>query len=316
VNRRAEVAGGDPGRRSRRPLAAALALAAALLVGGSGAAAGAAAWKTIPLSGYAARTAMMVEGKQTTYHRFDAVQPLSFKATGPVRLKVLTRLVIPNSREKDSYALVVVRDGVQVDAKAFDTAPAEKAFYVALDSVRPGVIRRFYLDVPTGEHAYEIRAEGIARVDARVFASTEVGGERVGLAPRDDARPEILVSGDKELTYYLLAEGEPVTLDVVGPTSVRVNVRLMFDAAMQKRESFVVAVGEQGAEEVLTRIETSRSETVRCRDRGDVLPGALRHFALDVAEGRHTYRFRLAEAASGLAAVSFHIPRGDVANAP
>jgi hypothetical protein len=258
----------------------------------------------------------MVEGEQTTYHRFDAAQALSFKAAGPLRLKVLTRLVIPNSREKDSYALTVVRDGVQVDSMAFDTVPAEKAFYVALDSVRPGVIRRFYIDVPTGEHAYEIRTGGLARVDARVFSSAEARVERVSLAPRDDARPEVLVSGDRELTYYLLAEGFPVTLDVVGPTTVRVNVRLMFDASMQKQESFVVAAGEAGGQEVLTRIEAVRSRTVRCRDRGDVLPGALRHFAIDVPGGRHTYRVRLAEAASGLAAVSFHIPRGDVANAP
>jgi hypothetical protein len=303
-------------RRSGRSGAALFALAAALVAVGAGAAQGSAAWRTIPLSGYAAKTAMMVEGRQTTYHRFDAGQPLSFKVVGPVRLKVLTRLVIPNPRERDSYTLVVARDGVQADAKTFDTVPADKAFYVALDSVRPGVIRRLYIDVPTGEHAYEIRAEGLARVDARVFASTEGEVERVGLAPRDDARPEVLVSGDRELTYYLLADGNPITLDVVGPTTVTVNVRLMFDDAMQKRESFVVTVEEQGGEEVLTRIETARSETVRCRDRGDVLPGALRQFTLDVAEGRHTYRFRLAEAASDLAAVSFHIPRGDVANAP
>jgi len=314
--RRTVTAAEHPARRSVRPAVAALGLAAALLAGGAGATAAATAWRSIPLSGYAARTAMMVEGKQATYHRFDAGQALSFKVTGPLRLKVLTRLVIPNPREKDSYALLVVRDGVQVDARAFDTVPAEKAFYVALDSVRPGAIRRLYIDVPTGEHAYEIRTEGLARVDARVFASADAAVERVGLAPRDGAQAEVLVSGDRELTYYLLADGAPITLDVVGPTTVRVNVRLMFDASMQKQESFVVAVGEPGGQEVLTRIEAARSQTVRCRDRGDVLPGALRHFTIDVAEGRHAYRFRLAEAASGLAAVSFHIPRGDVANAP
>jgi len=273
-------------------------------------------WKSVTPSGHASQSALMVDGKQVTYHRFDAERPLSFSVQGPVRVKVLTRLVIPNDREKDSYAIVVTRDGAMVQREAFDTAPSGRAFYAALDSVRPGVIRRLYIDVPTGAHAYELRAEGLGRVDARVYASADLDADRVSFAPRDGPAVETLLSGDKELTYYLLTKSAPVVLDVAGPTTIRVNTRLLFDQTMSKRESYVVGVREPGAAEVLYRIETTPSETVVCRDRSDLLPGALRHFMLDVGPGPHAYEFRLTDTTAGALAIRFHIPRGGVANGP
>lgn len=273
-------------------------------------------WRSITPSGRASQCLVMVDGKQITYHRFDAETPLSFSAQGPVRLKILTRLVIPNDREKDSYVVAVSRDGETVQREAFDTVPTDRAFYVALDSVRPGVIRRVYVDVPAGAHTYELRAEGPARVDARVYASKDLDADRISFAPRDGAAVETLLSGDKELSYYVLTKSAPVVLDVVGPTAIRVNTRLLFDQAMSKRESYVVGVREPGTAEVLYTIETTPSTTVVCRDRSDVLPGALRHFMLEVGPGPHAYEFRLVDAKAPALAVRFYIPRGDVANEP
>jgi hypothetical protein len=273
-------------------------------------------WKSITPSGYASQSFLMVDGAQVTYYRFDAERPLSFSAQGPVRLKVLTRLVIPNDREKDSYAVAVRCDGETVQTKALDAVPSSRAFYAALDSVRPGVIRRIYIDVPTGAHTYELSAEGLGRVDARVFVSTDPDAGRVSFAPRDGAAVETLLFGDKELTYYALTTGAPVVLDVIGPTTIRVNTRLLFDQAMSKSESYVVGVGEVGAAEVLYRIETTPSETVVCRDRSDALPGALRHFTLEVGPGPRVYEFRLSGTTARALAIGFHIPRGDVANEP
>jgi len=78
----------------------------------------------------------------------------------------------------------------------------------------------------------------------------------------------------------------------------------------------VIGVGESGATEVLYKIETTPSTSVVCRDRNDLLPGALRHFALEVGPGPHAYEFRLADATARALAIAFHIPRGDVANEP
>ena len=278
--------------------------------------AGAATWKSIAPSGYASKAKLSVDKKEVTYYRFDSERALSFSVAGPARVKILTRLVIPNDREKDSYVVLVMLDGAKIQKETRDTVPSGRAFYVALDSVRPGVIRRIYIDVPTGQHSYELRAQGLARVDARVYASEDLDADRVSLAPRDGAAVEAFLSGDKELTYYLLTKSAPVVLDVVSPTAIRVNTRLLFDQTMAKRELTVVGVRERDGPEVLYKIESTPSETVVCRDRSDVVPGALQYFMLEVGPGLHTYEFRLADTMAQALAIKFHIPRGDLANEP
>jgi hypothetical protein len=47
-----------------------------------------------------------------------------------------------------------------------------------------------------------------------------------------------------------------------------------------------------------------------------MIPGALRHFVLEVPKGAHTYEFRLVDTVAGGLAVKFYIPRGDLTNEP
>ena len=113
-----------------------------------------------------------------------------------------------------------------------------------------------------------------------------------------------------------MSKTSTVVLDVVGPTNVKVNTRLLYDATMLGDQSYVVGVREGEAPECLYRIDAEPSQTVVMRDRGDVIPGALRHFVLEVPDGAHTYEFRLADTVAGGVAVKFYIPRGDLTNEP
>lgn len=241
---------------------------------------------------------------------------MTLAVEGPTRLKILTRVRIPNDREEETYTVSVTRDGAHTTSEEFTATVSEQAHYIAFNSFRPGVIRRVYVDVPTGRHGYEILAEGEAVVDARVFQSAASRPSRVSIAPREYAAVETFYYRDKELTYYMLTEEAPVVLDVIGPTSIKVNTRLMFDETMFEDQSYVLGVREYGAPEQLYKIETGPSETVTSRDRSDVIPGALRHFTLEVGRGAHTYEFRLADTVGTDVALKFYIPRGDLLNEP
>ncbi len=281
-----------------------------------GSTASAAEWRSLePASGLSTVT-LMVDSKRVVYHRFDGETPLRFSVEGPTRLKILTRLSIPNDRDEDSYAVVIARDGALVATKELSSVPSDRAFYVALNHSRPGVIRRIYVDVPTGRHGYELRSRDRTFIDARVFEAAGGKPARLSLAPREYESVETLYYRDKELVYYLLTKRSPVVLDVIGPTSVKVNTRLLYDATMSSQQMYVLGVRQQDGSEMLYKIESVPSETVVCRDRGDLIPGALRHFVIDVGEGAHTYEFRLADAAAGALALKFYIPRGDLPNEP
>jgi hypothetical protein len=287
-------------------------LLAALLCGS----ASAVDWRSFRPAEHAAKTTISVGGKEHTYYGFTADEPLAFTIEGPTRIKVLTRVRVPNNLESVEYGVSVYMDGRHQETVEKDAYPKEGAFYVAFNHFRPGVIRRVYIDVPTGRHGYELRATGRHRVDARLFETAESKPSLVSIAPAEHGSVETLHYRDKELTYYLLTEESPVRLDVVGPTSVKVNTRLLYDATMLGEQTYVVGVREDDQPECLYRIDAEPSQTVVLRDRTDAIPGALRHFRLDVPRGAHTYRFRLADTIAGGVAVKFYIPRGDLTNEP
>jgi hypothetical protein len=273
-------------------------------------------WKSFAPAGYARKTRISVGGKELTYYLFDDETPLSFSVDGPTRVKILTRVRIPNNREDLGYSVSVARDGMPVDTHSFDSRPKDGAFYVEFNSMRPGVIRRVYIDVPTGRHGYEIRSSSGMPVDARLFESAGSTPSRVSLAPRDFFSVETLLYREKELTYYMMDGDHGVTVDVVGPTELKVNTRLMYDATMLGSQTYVVGVRADGGDERLYRIDGEPSQSVVSRDREDVIPGALRHFFVDVPVGAHTYTFRLADGPAAEMAVKFYIPRGDLSNEP
>lgn len=292
-------------------------IALVLLVGAASfAPARAADWLSFEPAGEPNATTISVEGKSLTYYRFGAGESLMFSIEGPTRVKVLTRARIPNDMDSMSYSVSIERDGVLERTEEMESSPLDTAYYVALNHFRPGAIRRVYIDVPTGRHGYTLRAGEGATVDARLFRSAASKPPRVSLAPSIYSAVETLLHREKELTYYILTKDDPVRLEVVGPTSVKVNTRLIYDSTMLASQTFVLGIREPGGPEKLYRIDAEPSETVVLRDRRDALPGALRHFMLEVGDGPHTYEFRLVDSVAGELAIKFYIPRGDLTNAP
>ncbi len=278
-------------------------------------AASAADWKSVTPASSDGRTQIMVDRKTLSYHRATDETPVRFVVEGPTRVKVLTRLRFPTSvTGAMDYTVAVALDGAPHAVHELSTESAgPNATYLALEMFSPGKLRRFYIDVPTGRHAFDLTAGGGTTVDVRVFEKADRVPKRVSLAPRSYAGVETLLTRDNELTYYLATASEPVVLEVSGPTAVKVNARLIFDSGMIGEHSYMLGVASQG-DETIYRLESRASTALTCRDRGDVLPGALRTFELPVPEGRHTFVFRLAGGQGRELALKFYIPRGDVAN--
>lgn len=273
-------------------------------------------WKSFTPAEYARKTRISVDGKGITYYHLDRETPLSFSIEGPTRVKILTRVRIPNDRNELTYSISVARDGEPDEEFRFDSRPKEDAFYIEFNNARPGVIRRIYLDVPTGQHGYVLRPADGFPVDARLFETTRETPSRVSIAPSDYASVETLLFRERELTYYLMNREQGVRLEVVGPTELKINTRLMYDATMLGSQTYVVGVKKDGGDEKLYKIDAEPSQSIVSRDRHDVIPGALRAFFIAVEEGPHSFEFRLADGPAAELAVKFYIPRGDLSNEP
>ncbi|MBD3348018.1 MAG: hypothetical protein GF400_02335 [Candidatus Eisenbacteria bacterium] len=293
-----------------------LSLLIAVTVVGLSSSAPAAQWHSMDPATYASTIRVSVDEKELTYYRFDDEKPLGFSIEGPTRMKILVRLRLPMSAESGSCAFDVYRDGEPARAETLSSYPSERAFYISLEDFRPAVIRRIYIDVPTGVHSYEIRPRARCKAEARVFRSADDSPSRVSFAPTEYASVETFYYRDKELVYYMAGPEQEVVLDVIGPTSIKVNSRVLYDETMARRQTYVVGVARDGESEMLYKIETEPSETVVCADSDHLVPSALRHFMLEVPGGEHRYVFRVADTLASGIAFNFYIPRGDLLNEP
>ncbi len=308
---------------------AAVVVAAVMTLALLPAAAAAVDWHSVTPASSAGNTKILVGSKTLTYHRSTSEQSVRFTVEGPTRVKVLTRLRVPTSETTVDYEVAVLEDGVPLRTESMTTGSAGPgATYLALEMFTPGEIRRVYIDVPTGRHTYDLLAGTGTTVDVRVFESADGKPKRVSLAPREYAGVETLLTRDNELTYYLATAEKPVVLELSGPTVIKVNARLLFDEGMLGEHAYMLGLvshagpssdlvqgdGDLWEEETVYRLSSKASTALTCRDRGDVLPGALRSFELTVPDGRHSYAFRLAGGAGREVALKFYIPKGDVEN--
>jgi len=291
-------------------------LAMLLAVAAFPAPASGAEWKSIEPPERESEIRVSVDDKSLTYYRFNGDAPLGFTVEGPTRMKLLVRLRLPMSASGGSCVFDVERDGAVAQTETLSSYPSERAFYISLEDFRPSVIRRVYIDVPTGVHQYQVRPRDRCAAEARVFRSADSTPARLSFAPTEYAGVETFYYRDKELVYYTATEDQSVVLDVIGPTSIKVNSRLIYDQTMAKRQTYVVGVDRNGTQEMLYKVETEPSETVVFRDRDDLIPSALRHFMLEVPEGEHHYVFRVADTLGPALAFNFYIPRGDLSNEP
>jgi hypothetical protein len=96
-------------------------------------------------------------GQRSTYYRFDDVQPLAFKMSGPSTIEVWTRLDFDHTMSgTQPYGLEVMLDGEPWRTFHFDSTKLASAAWIERPSVLPGQRKTMRLKIPSGTHRIEI----------------------------------------------------------------------------------------------------------------------------------------------------------------
>jgi len=97
-------------------------------------------------------------GERSTYYRFDSVQPLAFKVSGPTSVEIWTRLDFDHTMSGvQPYSLEVVLDGKSWRTFHYDTSKLDSAVWIERPDMLPGERRTMRLKIPNGTHRVEIR---------------------------------------------------------------------------------------------------------------------------------------------------------------
>jgi len=258
-----------------------------------------------------------VSGKKKTYYRLSPGNPLTIEVTGPKQLRVLSRLSEADvSSKNDEYTVHLLRDGDKTLDKTFSTSVSKEAHLSRKKSARVGIGRNWTLRVPSGKHTYTFSVDEGNTVYVRFFTKPVKKKKKVSRVPLTPTTYDAVVPlhyREKELNYYRAAAGKPVTLEVYGPTKIKVLSRLEFEPRMKGDKTYRVQVVENGDVVRTVQVNATKSEVTKYANKTDKVPAKGESFFLEVPKGKHTYEFRVMESDFSVL-FRFFIPQDDVKN--
>jgi len=254
---------------------------------------------------------LTVEGNRLSYWTVDAGAPLEIKVRGPGRVKLITRLALPENGER-GYGITVHEGATRVTRSELRTVTASG---VSGGGGKWGCHRDVIFTVPAGEHRYRVSVSGTdgpVAVRPR-FLAPKKSRSRVSLTPATYERTIVLIRDEREITYYRVSAATPVEITVIGPTVLNVNTRLDFDRNMKGgSHSYSIEVRNSGETLARACFEIERSQVTSWRDQPDVVPGVVKALEVHIPAGAHDLEIVLTDTVACSAGVKLYIPEGDV----
>ena len=197
-------------------------------------------WREVTPKKFARKTLIKVSENERTYYAVSKEEKVTFEVKGPAKIRVLTRLGLPKIKaESYKYAVSYKRDGKKKKTKKLNTKASKLAF---MGDVPLGQSRSFYLKVPAGKHKYTFFSDG-SQIYLRLFRKKY---EWISYNPKGKNDIVILQHKEKELPYVRLKSGEEVSLELFGPTKIKIISRLEYAPQMTGERSYRLQIMEKG----------------------------------------------------------------------
>jgi len=258
----------------------------------------------------AGRSVMLKSDSRTyKYFELDEGKVIGFEVTGPTRIKIRSRALLPEKISAAEYDITVWEDDRVRAGRKADTKPSKLTISGERGAV--GVARDIIFNVPKGKHKYAISAQSdkVDRVYLRFHQARKQKPKQTyhNFRPYEYGKRVNLRSGKSNLSYYLADGGAGPALRVIGPTSIKIYCRANFDPTMKEKAKFTLGAMEKGeAVRKFSAVADKSSKSIYT-DLPGIIPSKVHTFTLEVPDGEHVYEFRKINSTPDGLAVRFKI---------
>ena len=288
-----------------------------------------AAWTTIKRAQGARQVQTEVDGKTRAYWRLALGDTMSTTVNGPAVLRVVTRSPWRikykgqaiqlrwslDGREGGVYTHPVIRSRAArmrppKDSKHF----AEPVKWPRLSSSHTEEIA-----IPYGTHRVQFALTGgpgdyaLLRLKLKSLHPLPKG-DTVDLLPHSPGRTRDVAVKDSRSTYQVLASGEALSVEVTGPTVVKVLSRLDWNETMAGRQKYQLKVSEDGVLKNTWVLHGRHSNEATYVGKNDSTPARGKTLYIEVPAGRHQYQVKFQDSGREVN-LRFLMPRTALRNA-
>lgn len=312
-----------PPRRLSAGRLLALALAALLAAGLAQA-----AWTTVKRVRGARHVQVLVNEKPRAYWKLERGDTLSTSVNGPSVLRVVTRSPWRVKHKGQAAELQWLLDGrpggvyrhaiIRSRAARLEPPKSSKRYGEPARWPRLSASHTEEIQIPYGTHKVQL-VMGAGPCDYELLRFKLKGlhplpkGGLVDLLPRQPGATRIVAVKEARNSYQVLASGDELSLDVSGPTVVKVISRLDWNDTMAGQQKYQLKVFEDGALKNTWVLRGRHSNLATYQDKDDSTPARAEALYIEVPAGRHEYQVRFQDSGRQVN-LRFLMPRAALRN--
>jgi len=219
--------------------------------------------------------------------------PTVLLVRGPGKLKVFTRAILNNEKNKSPYSVLYRINGGNYTRVLFsDIQSSSTAKLRDRSNNIPTTVKVLEIDVAPGDNSIEFKSEkNLPPVIAKYLFNKirEKKTKWFMLSPSPSSDPVDLVTRENVIHYYRFSEIRPLKIRINGPTLLRILTRFENHYDMKGRINYRIQVKEDGKIKHTYLLSSTYSEVTTYRKNTKLVPGKAREFYIQVPSGRHNY---------------------------
>ena len=260
------------------------------------------------------KTFVKLNEKKYSYFELEKGKTIGFDVTGPTRVKIKTRALLPAALKSGSYE-IQIWEGDKLITGRKAQAGVSKATIDNL-SGQVGIGKNLKFKVPRGKHSYRvwIKSDDTDKFMVRFYQQKPARKKitYISKAPDFFSKKVKVPIKNSQVSYYVVDHSGGAKLSVVGPTKIKILCRAAFDHNMKGRSKFTLGVFENNSQVQMFSSMAEPSAKLMFAEMTDLIPSDLHTYILSVPSGKHTFEFRKMNSAAPNLAVRFKIQKDSV----
>jgi hypothetical protein len=268
-------------------------------------------------SGFQKKVTHIISGKTRSYYSLSHIEISAINVRGPGKLIIMTRgRFTSENKDRLGYTVIYTVDGGS--PKKFKVPDAGRSKSASCQNTAlgdPGIRKDFEIMLGRGYHTLEFKLkDGSAPVAVRYkFVPVKAKKQEwISFAPLSPSKPVNLVTNEHIVHYYRFSAENPLTVEVNGPTEIRVMTRIENHYDMKGRIHYRIQVLEKGKVINTYQLSSVRSEVTAYEDNKELIPGKAREFVIIVPGGKHIYQISILDKDKNSVLGRFLLPKKDV----
>ena len=248
------------------------------------------------------------------YYRLAVDSATYVKVSGPGELRLVVRFSLPAGSSAEGTWKMEVSEGARQLTSVNKTSAVSLQTWQG-SPFRPCELFKFSINVPEGDHRYRIGLASPIKSFAGVrylFSSNAAREAKSAVYPIEMLEATSVEFKEKTIDFFLADSVRPVTVRVIGPTSLRIVTRLAYSGVMKGPQKYSAVMALDSKPVSREALVTAKSPNTFFTNHKEWSVGESKTVHMEVPEGTHEVSVRLGSSAAPALAVRFTIPRDDI----